>query len=211
MRRAKSNQTAAAMSSTESRVPALDMGVVLEAAERKQSFTKKMSKKIKNLVTPRSKPGSPTGHLSNSSSSASLIRVPSFAKSAAAPKPAAPEPAKAAAPKPEEPAAEPVVPIVAADVSAAIAEPAPEPAAAAAPAPAEPAEPAEPAPVAEAQPAAEEKQAEPEAPKARSNPLRPLFTVALLAAAAGAAIALGGSGSAAKASAGKRSSWRNRQ
>lgn len=35
------------MSSTESRVPALDMGVVLEAAERKQSFTKKMSKKIK--------------------------------------------------------------------------------------------------------------------------------------------------------------------
>ncbi len=34
------------MSAAEQRVPALDMGV-LEAVERKQSFTKKMSKKIK--------------------------------------------------------------------------------------------------------------------------------------------------------------------
>ncbi len=47
-----------------------------------------------NLVTPRSKPGSPTGHLSNSSSSASLIRVPSLPK--AVPKPAAPEPVRPA-------------------------------------------------------------------------------------------------------------------
>jgi hypothetical protein len=201
------------MSAAEQRVPALDMGV-LEAVERKQSFTKKMSKKIKNLVTPRGKPGSPTGQLSNSSSSASLIRVPSISK--AAPKPAAPEPAKAeAAPKAaEEPAAEAVIPIAAADVSAAFAEPAAEPAPQPAAQPAavtEPA-PAEPAPVAQAQPAAEEKQAEPEAAKARGgSPFRPLFTVALLAAAAGAAIVLGGSGAAAKAPAGKRGSWRSRQ
>lgn len=50
---------------------------------------------MQNLVTPRSKPGSPTGHLSNSSSSASLIRVPSIPK--AAPKPAAPAPVSQAA------------------------------------------------------------------------------------------------------------------
>ncbi len=57
-----------------------------------------------------------------------------------------------------------------------------------------------------------QKQAEPEAAKARGgSPFRPLFTVALLAAAAGAAIVLGGSGAAAKAPAGKRGSWRSRQ
>lgn len=57
-----------------------------------------------------------------------------------------------------------------------------------------------------------QQQAEAEADKPRgASPFRPLLTVALLAAAAGAAIVLGGSGAAAKAPAGKRGSWRNRQ
>lgn len=71
-------------------------------------------------MTPRgSKPGSPTGGLSQSSSQASLIRVPSIPKPQSKPAEQPAEPAKQeapapAAPAPQEPAAVPVAPAPAA-------------------------------------------------------------------------------------------------